>query len=792
MAAESKDRFSDEKKRTARSNLDPLVTGGSSSGPSKLELVQKAFLAPFHNKKRDSTRILSDRAFSYILRALTPSGTLNTVSVVAPVIMTPRMMNSASTVASRPRASVGASNKSRMDFATLGRAPLRMGLGSRRITSRDLQIVEATEELLDAEVPEPDGVAQNVSLLRGFNATIPSADQSRTRRRQMRNVETPRIGLKKLGMSARGLLTEDDDHEGQSVASEDDVVVVDVGKKGKKRGRESLSTLKTLGKEELARQTKEIQRDKENLHVRRVCSFLLRVQCVVQEALGQSLINSEISEITNKIEALDSIRAKLEQDLLKLQEDELELDDECMSNARSVPTQKLTSETVVGVNERLEFEQASSRKSHVHKAATQPLHLPPSSRRRKGPAFLPSEHDELPPGVAFMTLESHTTPITALDFSEPYGTLVTASQEDAQPRVWDLFSGSEIGRLRGHSGTVKCIQVEDHVCLTGGEDGNVRLWDLRQVDEDHDGWGDGELVSLSEVSEEEEDGRESERSDQAHSIRDGADAASEDTVDKNGPCARLLEGHSKAVTALYFEDECLVCQAVHGSLGIELTSLPQVTGASDKTLRQWDLTTGQCVMTMDILWAISHPPKSVSSTTGGNVYGGSSNVAGEFAIPMTYADGAVETYEDFIGGVQFWGYGLVSGSGDGAVRMWDMRTGQAHRTLHGHTAPVTCLQFDEIHIASGSLDSTIRIWDLRTGGIFETINFDHPVTGLQFDTRKIIAATGENGVKIYNRTSMQQSTLYTNGHTKPVERLRYMDRYLVSGSRDATLKIWSL
>jgi division protein 1 len=25
-----------------------------------------------------------------------------------------------------------------------------------------------------------------------------------------------------------------------------------------------------------------------------------------------------------------------------------------------------------------------------------------SSRRRRGPAFLPSEHDDLPPGVAFM------------------------------------------------------------------------------------------------------------------------------------------------------------------------------------------------------------------------------------------------------------------------------------------------------------------------------------------------------------------------------------------------------
>jgi hypothetical protein len=40
-------------------------------------------------------------------------------------------------------------------------------------------------------------------------------------------------------------------------------------------------------------------------------------------------MNNEIAEITTKIEALDAIRAKLEQGLLKLQEDELELDDEC-------------------------------------------------------------------------------------------------------------------------------------------------------------------------------------------------------------------------------------------------------------------------------------------------------------------------------------------------------------------------------------------------------------------------------------------------------------------------------
>lgn len=117
---------------------------------------------------------------------------------------------------------------------------------------------------------------------------------------------------------------------------------------------------------------------------------------------------------------------------------------------------------------------------------------------------------------------------------------------DAQPRVWDLLSGEEIARLRGHIGAVHCLQVEDNICLTGGADGNVRLWDLRKV-EDDDGW-EGGMVSLSDVAEEDEEG-----AGQTSNIR-----SSDAPVEKEGPCVRLLEGHTQAVTALYFEDECLV------------------------------------------------------------------------------------------------------------------------------------------------------------------------------------------------------------------------------------------
>lgn len=66
------------------------------------------------------------------------------------------------------------------------------------------------------------------------------------------------------------------------------------------------------------------------------------------------------------------------------------------------------------------------------------------------------------------------------------------------------------------------------------------------------------------------------------------------------------------------------------------------------------------------------------------------------------------------------------------------------------------------------------------------------MTALQFDTRKIVFAAGENGVRVHNRTTLQQAQLVTNGHSAPVVRLRYDDTFLVSGSRDGTAKAWAM
>ncbi|RUS15616.1 WD40-repeat-containing domain protein [Jimgerdemannia flammicorona] len=114
-----------------------------------------------------------------------------------------------------------------------------------------------------------------------------------------------------------------------------------------------------------------------------------------------------------------------------------------------------------------------------------------------------------------------------------------------------------------------------------------------------------------------------------------------------------------------------------------------------------------------------------------------------------------------------------------------VRRGASQFSMGG---PITCLQFDELHVVSGSLDRSI--WDLRTGSVFDYYSYEGGITSLQFDATRIVSAAGTNDVKIYNRTSFQHSSF--SGHTQPITSVRFRDSVVASAGKDNVVKLWSL
>lgn len=275
---------------------------------------------------------------------------------------------------------------------------------------------------------------------------------------------------------------------------------------------------------------------------------------------------------------------------------------------------------------------------------------------------MPILHEHFEPGTSIQEIQAHNDLITALDFDVPFGTMVSAALDDTV-RVWDLNAGRCLGFLEGHHASVRCLQVEDNLVATGSMDASIRLWDLSRAQYVP---RDNHINKLEK--EEEDDGLNYSNPEDA--IASPPSSSMED-------CALFsLDAHVDEVTALHFRGDTLI------------------SGSADKTLRQWDLVKGRCVQTLDVLWAAAQASTSISSGT-------SSQWRPSGRLPNASAD--------FVGALQCFDAALACGTADGIIRLWDLRSGQVHRNLVGHTGPITSLQFDDVHLVTGSLDRSIRV-----------------------------------------------------------------------------------
>jgi mitochondrial division protein 1 len=398
-------------------------------------------------------------------------------------------------------------------------------------------------------------------------------------------------------------------------------------------------------------------------------------------AIRKNLCSTEIREIDNKIANLHNMRkivldrlADLENDELDLEHDLTELDnkiddmqEELEEQAALEESEKTATEDRPDTPESQAMDASFMSESIYEKL---PSANSPKSKRR--PKFnkrrsMPVLHEHLESGSHLKTIPAHNDQITALDFDMPFGTMVTAALDDTV-RVWDLNLGRCMGFLEGHTASVRCLQIEDNILATGSLDATIRLWDLSRA-----------KYEPHEHKINDNDPEKAEEEDDEAALGFGNEAEDEPPPpppDAMEDCPLfVLEAHVDEVTALHLRGETLV------------------SGSADKTLRQWDLVKGRCVQTLDVLWAAAQ----ASSTM--NTVDASWKPTGR----------TTDANADFVGALQCFDAALACGTADGMVRLWDLRSGQVHRSLVGHTGPVTCLQFDDTYLVTGSADRSIRV-----------------------------------------------------------------------------------
>ena len=130
-----------------------------------------------------------------------------------------------------------------------------------------------------------------------------------------------------------------------------------------------------------------------------------------------------------------------------------------------------------------------------------------------------------------------------------------------------------------------------------------------------------------------------------------------------------------------------------------------------------------------------------------------------FQLP--HRDHPEEAHTECVYTLQFIGRHLVSGSRDKTLRIWDLESQRLIRKpLIGHNGSVLCLQFDdgetEDIIISGSSDTDVILWRYSTGHMLQRIRKAHKesVLNLKFDRRFLVTSSKDKTIKIWNRVDL--------------------------------------
>lgn len=324
------------------------------------------------------------------------------------------------------------------------------------------------------------------------------------------------------------------------------------------------------------------------------------------------------------------------------------------------------------------------------------------------------------------------------------GGILATGDAAGQIIFWRVDNGQQLLACQGQTGKVRTLAFnpQGNLLASGGQDGNLRLWDVatgkcRQVFP-----GQRQINCLG-------------FSDDNSLLASGSDDATIGVWQINtGICLHNLAGHSQRIHALCFSSNNQIL----------------ASSSDDQTVRIWNLNNGECLQPF---------------------FGNSSWLSTVALAPQPYPLG--EYHQGDCAEACF-----IAATSDGqTIQLWDINQGRCFRTLQGHEDSISALAFshDSQTLASSSDDQKVKIWDIPTRACRKTLKVKEDVHSLTFSPDQPILAIGSED---------QTVQLWDVNLGKPLRTLRGQrnkilsfalnqeQQILATGSEDKTVQLWNL